>query len=301
MAQLVLAVLLRGVDDGPPVARDAGAPRELLAIREQAAPLRQQQVHHVQVFALGLRMAALRGEEMDVGVAAEPALGIHVAPALEPQHQLLLARRDRHGRSQRLVLKAARHVDEHLAARQPALARPVDIGVANPTEPDIATHVDVPGLHVAVHVGVMAVRLIGNAVGGAKVDAAGDRMPGLVVDHRGPHPVLAGVDQLQPHPRRCDNLLLLDLAPARPPKLLASLGHSDRRRGRGGDLDISWAAVRVQRFAPSGERIGEEGVRGLLGERIRERRHAAIDLDGQIERAGGVDRVGEHDLEGPCT
>ena len=65
------------------------APKRILGIREEMTPLRLQQVDDVQVFALRLR-SAVRAEEMYMRVATEPALRIHVRPALEPQRQLAL-------------------------------------------------------------------------------------------------------------------------------------------------------------------------------------------------------------------
>ena len=60
MAEQVLAVLLRGVDDRLAVGRDVGRAGELLGVGEQVAPLRLQQVDDVQVLALRLGVAALR-------------------------------------------------------------------------------------------------------------------------------------------------------------------------------------------------------------------------------------------------
>jgi hypothetical protein len=59
-----------------------------------------------------------------VGVAGEPASAVHVDPALEPQLEAALAVGDLDALTQRLVLEAARDVDDRLAARQPALQRP---------------------------------------------------------------------------------------------------------------------------------------------------------------------------------
>ncbi len=102
------------------------------------APLGEQEVHDIEVLAPGHGVAPLCREEVNVRVAAEPAPGVHVAPALESQRQLLLTRRDRCPRAERLVLEAAGHVDQQLAARQPALARAIDVGVADASEPDVS-------------------------------------------------------------------------------------------------------------------------------------------------------------------
>src|SRR6266487_2146726 len=108
------------------------------------APLGEQEVHHIEILALGLGVAPMRGEKVDVRVAAEPAPCVHVAPAFESQRQFLLTRRNRHPRPYRLVFKAASHIDHYLATRQPALARAIDVGVADAAEPDVAADVDMP-------------------------------------------------------------------------------------------------------------------------------------------------------------
>ena len=144
----MLAVLLGGIDDRPAIARDAGAAGELFRVRKEMAPLGLQDVHDIEILAPCLGVAPLRGEKVNVRVAAEPAPGVHVAPALQPQRQLLLTRRDRHPRPYRLVFKATSHVDRHLATRQPALARAIDVGVADAAEPDVSADVDMPGVHI---------------------------------------------------------------------------------------------------------------------------------------------------------
>ena len=91
--QHVLAIFLRAVDDGVAAVRHR-CPERVLGVGEEMAPLRLQQVDDVQVFALRLAVRAVRAEKMDVRVAAEPALRVHVRPALEPQRQLALSRLD---------------------------------------------------------------------------------------------------------------------------------------------------------------------------------------------------------------
>ena len=164
MAHEVLPVLLGDVHDVVAVPRHAGVAGEVLRVREQAAPLRLEQIDDVQVLALRLGMGALRREEVDVGVSAVPALGLHVGPALQPQRQLPLAGLYRDLGPQRLVLEAAGNVDYHLAARKPALAGAVDVGVGYLPQAGVAPYVDVPGAQVGVDLIVVAVRLVRHAV-----------------------------------------------------------------------------------------------------------------------------------------
>ena len=82
-----------------------------------------------------------------------------------------------HGLAERLVLEAARHVDEHVAARQPALAGAVDVGVGDLPEPDVAADVEVPGAEVRVDVVVVAVRLVRHAGGERKCTRHGTGRP----------------------------------------------------------------------------------------------------------------------------
>src|SRR5258708_28435818 len=128
-------------------------------------------------------------------IAAEPARGVHVAPAFEPQRQLLLTRRDCDPRAYRLVFKAAGHIDHHLATRQPALARAINVGVADAPEPDVAADIDMPGVHIRIDPAMVAMRLVGNAIRGPEVHPTGHRLPGLAVDYRRTDPGPAGVQQ----------------------------------------------------------------------------------------------------------
>ena len=117
MAHEVLAVFLGGVDDAVAGAGDARLAGEVLGVGEEAAPLGLEQVDDVQVLALRLGVGALRAQEVNVGVAAVPALPVHVGPALEAQGKLALAGLDVHPSAQGLVFEAPRNVDQHLAPR----------------------------------------------------------------------------------------------------------------------------------------------------------------------------------------
>src|SRR5713226_12999 len=224
------------------------------------APLGEQEVHDIEILALGLGVAPLRRKKVDVRIAAEPAPGVHIAPAFESQRQLLLTRRDRDPRAYRLVFKAAGHVDHYLATRQPALARAIDIGVADAPEPDVAADIDMPGVHIRIDPAMVAMRLVGNAVRGTEVYPAGYGLPGLVVDHRRADPVPAGVQQFQAHAWQLHDLLLFDLPPPRRPKHVAALRHRDRRRRERRDLGGSGAALRILRLAPASQGIDQELV-----------------------------------------
>ena len=232
---------------------------------------------------------------MHVRVAAEPALLVHVRPALQAQRQFALARRDRQARAQRLVLEAARHIHDHIAARQPALARAVDVRVRDLPQAQVAADVDMPGAEVGVHVVMVAVRLVGHAIGRAEVHAAGRGLAALVVEHRHMHPVLAVVDDLDAHARCVDHAMPGDLAPAHAPQFCVTLFERDRCRGDCRDLDVGRAGLRVLCFAPAAVRIGDELVGARLGQRVGIGRHPAIHLHVEVERLLRVGRVAEHD------
>src|SRR5207247_10719933 len=104
-----------------------------------------------------------------------------------------LARPNRHPRPYRLAVEAASHIDHHHATRQPALARAIDVGVADATESDVAADVDMAGVHIRIDPLLVAMRLVGNAVRGSEVHPTGHGLPGLVVDYRRADPVPASV------------------------------------------------------------------------------------------------------------
>ena len=189
MPQKVLPVLLRHIDDVIAVGCGHLATGKFFGIGKQPAPLRLQQVDHVQILALRFGEAALRRQEMHVRVAAVPAFLIHLPPALQPQLQGALAWLDFHFSAQRLVFVATRHIHDHFAARQPALAGAVDVRIRDLSQAHIAAHVEVPSPHVGVDMGVMAVRGVGDALRRAEVNAAGHGFPSGVVNDLGMHPV----------------------------------------------------------------------------------------------------------------
>src|SRR5258708_11879451 len=193
-------------------------------------------------------------------MAAERAPGVHVAPALGPQRQVLLTRRDCDPRAYRLVFKAAGHIDHPLATRQPALARAINVGVADAPEPDVAADIDMPGVHIRIDPAMVAMRLVGNAVRGPEVHPAGHGLPGLVVDHRRADPVPTSIQQFQAHAWQFHDLLLFDLPPPRRPKHVATLRHRDRRRGERPDLGGSGATLPILRLAPPTHRTHQTPV-----------------------------------------
>ena len=60
MPKQMLTIFLRGVDDTATIVGDSRTANELLCVGEEVSPLREQQVDNVQVFALRLRVGALR-------------------------------------------------------------------------------------------------------------------------------------------------------------------------------------------------------------------------------------------------
>ena len=137
----VLPVLLSDVDEVASVTGDARRAREVLRVGEQAAPLRLEQVDHVQVLGLRLAVRAVRRQKVDVRVPAEPPLLVHVRPAFQSEVQPPLARLNLDLRAERLVLEPTRHVHDYLASRQPPLARAVDVGVRDLPQAQVAAHV----------------------------------------------------------------------------------------------------------------------------------------------------------------
>src|SRR5687768_15440366 len=98
-------------------------------------PLREEQVHDVEIFRCRLRDSALCREEMDVRVAAEKPLAIKVLIPFDTQSQFPLSRLDLHHGPEGLVFISARDIYDHLSARQPALALAVHISVGYLAEP----------------------------------------------------------------------------------------------------------------------------------------------------------------------
>ena len=131
-----------------PFRETLGAPVNSSVLREEAAPLRLEQVDDVEVLGLGLGVASLCGQEMDVGVSREPALPVHVGPPLQSQSELALAGLDAHLCPDRLVLEASGDVDYDVASRQPSLACAIDVGVGDLAKPHVAAHVEVPTAEV---------------------------------------------------------------------------------------------------------------------------------------------------------
>ena len=251
MPEKVLPVLLADVNDVVAVLGDTRPPGEVLGVGEEVAPLGRKQVHDVEVFPLGLGMASLGGQEVDVGVAAVPTIPVHVNPAFEAQSQLPLPRFDLHPGAQGLVLESPRHVHDDLAAGQPPLAAAVDVGVGDLSEAEIAADVDMPGAEIGIDLVVVSVGLVGNAFGGAEVDAAGDRFAAVVVEDGDVNPVAPAVEKLHPHARGFHRLLLFHVAPPDLTHLIFALLHRHRRRRNGGDLHVGRARPGIPAPPPS--------------------------------------------------
>src|SRR5260221_12700970 len=114
------------------------------------APLGEQEVHDIEILTLGLSVAPLRRKKVDMRIAAEPAPGVHIAPAFEPQRQLLLTRRDYDPRAYRLGFQTAGHPHHYLAPAQPALARASNLGGAEGPRPDAAPDIHMPGTPIRI-------------------------------------------------------------------------------------------------------------------------------------------------------
>ena len=222
-----------------------------------------------------------------------PSFRVHVDPAFEAQGQLPLPRFDVHPGAQGLVLEPPRHVHDDLAARQPPLAAAVDVGVGDLSEAEIAADVDMPGAQVGVDLVVVSVGLVGNAFGGAEVDAAGDRFAAVVVEDGNVNPVAPAVEKLDPHARGFHHLLLLHVAPPDLTHLLLALLHRHRCRRNGGYFDVGGARLWILRLAPAGEIIADELVRRRCGQWMDVGRRPPVHFHAEIERFLRVLGAGE--------
>ena len=159
----MLPILLRAVDDGFAVIGKRRTPDPVLRVGKQVTPLRLEQVHDVQILTLRFKMRALRSQKMHMRIATEPAIFVHVRPALQLQGQLPLARFDFHSRPKRVILIPSRGIDDDIAAREPSLARTVNVGVAGLSEAKITSNILVPAIQIPVDLVVVPVRLIRDA------------------------------------------------------------------------------------------------------------------------------------------
>ena len=258
-------------------------------------PLRLQQVHDVQVLAPRLGQRALRRQEVDVRIAAEPSLRVHVRPALEPQRQLALPRLDSHPLPERLALEPSRNVHDDVAARQPALALAVYVRIGNLPKPNVAADVEVVRRQVGVGPVVMAIWLVRHALRRAKMHPARRRPARLVIQHGYPHPVPARVHQLEPRPRSLGHAVPVHVSPARRAYILAVPLQRQPRRGCGGHLHVGRARLGILRLAPALVRIAHELAGGRRGKRMGIRSVASVHLHVQRKGAAGIPRVLQRD------
>ena len=90
-----------------------------------------------------------------------------------------------------LVFEPAGGVDLDFADGEPALAAAIDVGVGGLVHAQVAADVGVPCVVAGIEVIVVAVGLVGDALGRAEVDAARQGLAGGVVDDAGVDPVAA--------------------------------------------------------------------------------------------------------------
>ena len=292
MSEEVLAVLLRDIDNVIAVLQDARLARKFLGVCEKASPLRLQQVDHVQVFALRLCMAALRGEEVNMRIPAKPSLFVHIDPAFEAQCEFALPRFNLHSRPKRLVFKPACDINDDLAARQPALAGAVYISVGNLSHAYIAAYINVPSLHIRVDLIVVTVRLISDAFGRSEMNSARRGLVGFFIKNSDVHPISAAVKQFHAHPRYLDGTFFLHIPPFNLTDLLLPLLNRHRRRGEGCYLGVGGTRFRVLRLAPTFEGIVDKIIRRCLRQGVDIGCEPSIYLHVKVERFFRVLRVG---------
>ena len=231
-------------------------------------------------------------------VAAVPALGVHVGPAADAQLQLPLARLDFDFRPQWLVLEPARNIHDHPPARQPALAGAVDVGVGDLVHAHVAERIAAPGREAGKQVWVVAVGLVGHALGRAEVNAARHRLTGVGVEHARVHPVAARFRQAEPETRRgLHRALGFQIAESRLAKHLVALRDADVGGRDGANFRIRRTRGEVVRLAPA----LVDGVHkslGVLRQRLGIGRRAALDLHIQIEGLLGILGPGQLDPHG---
>ena len=244
-------------------------------------------------------MAAVRGQKVNVRVPTEPTLLVHVGPPLQPQGQFALAGLDADLFADGLVFEAAGDVHDDVSSRQPSLARPVDVGVGDLTEPHVSAHVDMPASEVRVDLVVVAVRLVGDALGGTEVDPAGNRSARVVVQHGYVDPVPSAVKQFEPRAGGLYDPFLLNFAPLSLRHLPAILFDGHGGRGGRGHFDIGRACLFVLPLAPALEGVVQEFLVGGFRQGERVGGHAAVDFHFHVERLVGSLAVESHLYRAP--
>ena len=155
-----------------------------------------------------------------------------------------------------------------------------------------------PRVEVGIHLVVVAVRLVRDALGRSEVNAGRYGLPGLVVHDFDAHPVLARLDELDTNLFGVDGATVFYLAPLHAVDLLSALRHLNGGGGNTGQLDVGGAGLRVLGLAEAPLRVRQELVGRLLRERMDVGALATVDGDVEVECLLGPLGVLECDTHG---
>ena len=299
MPQKMLPILLTDIDDIIPILRDTRSSRKILRIGKKIAPLRRKQINDIEILPLRLRMTALCRKKVNVRIPAIPSPLVHVNPSLEAQSQFALSRFDLHPRPHRLILKSPGDIHNDLTARQPPLATTVNVRISDLSKPKIATNVNMPAIEIGIDLIVMPVRLIGNPLWRAEMDAARDRLARIVIKHSDVNPVPSPIQEFHTHARGLDHLLLLHITPLDLPHLFLALLHRHRSRRRGSDLDISRTRFGILRFSPTGEIIIDKIISRRFGQWMNISCRSSIHLHAKVKRPFRIFGMGQNQTRLP--
>ena len=98
---------------------------------------------------------------------------------------------------------------------------------------------------------VVTVRLIGNSLGRAKVDATRDRLARVLVDNRHVDPVASSIEQFDSKFFGLDRSLLFHFAPAHRTQVFLALFDPDSSRRNSRHFEVGGTGFRVLAFAPT--------------------------------------------------
>ena len=206
------------------------------------------------------QVGAVAGEEMDVGVAGVPAAGVGIGPTAEADLEFALAGLDLEFGAKGLVFEAAGGIHLDAADGEPALAAAVDVGVGCLVHSQVAADVGVPGVVAGVEVVVVAVGLVGNTLGRAEVNAAGQGLASGIVDDAGVDPVAALLGEAEAEARGgVEVLAAFEVGEARRAEFVGATGDVDLGGGDAGDLGVGGAVGLVAGFAEAGG-VGRPGT-----------------------------------------